>query len=210
MSLFAVIPAAGRSRRMGCSKLLLPLGGRMVIQRLLSVLQAVEVKTVAVVLRRSDDELKKALSGSDVRLIQPEIDPPDMRSSVEAGLSLLQKLRPSDNDGWLLIPADHPVLDVQVLHDLVSAWNVTDADILLPEFGGRTGHPAIFRWSLTQRVPEIPAGCGLNWLRTAPGVRVQKMVVHSESVLLDLDTPEDYRRLQSRFESDDSERSREA
>lgn len=195
---------------MGCSKLLLPLAGRMVIQRLLSVLQAVDVKTVAVVLRRSDDELKKALSASDVRLIQPEIDPPDMRSSVEAGLALLQTLRPSDNDGWLLIPADHPVLDAGVLQSLVSAWSATEADILLPEYGGRTGHPAFFRWSLTRRISDIPADCGLNWLRTAPGVRVQKLAVRSESVLLDLDTPEDYRRLQSRYESgEDSEPGRE-
>lgn len=210
MSLFAVIPAAGRSRRMGCSKLLLPLAGRMVIQRLLSVLQAVEVKTVAVVLRRSDDELKTALSNSDVQIVQPAIDPPDMRSSVEAGLGLLQTLHPSDKDGWLLIPADHPVLDVNVLRGLVSAWEVTDADMLLPEYAGRTGHPAFFRWSLTQLIPEIPAGCGLNWLRTAPGVRVQKMAVQSESVLLDLDTPEDYRRLQSRYESGSSEQSPES
>jgi len=200
MSLFAVIPAAGLSRRMGCSKLVLPLAGRMVIHRLLSALQAVAVDTVVIVLRRSDEELKAALADSHVQVVQPEIDPPDMRSSVEAGLAMLQNLNPNDEDGWLLIPADHPVLDIEVLQYLIAAWSLTDAEILLPEHAGRTGHPAFFRWSLTRRIPEIPADCGLNWLRRASGVRVQNVSVHSDCVLLDLDTPEDYRRLQRRYE----------
>lgn len=200
MSLFAIVPAAGLSRRMGQPKLVMNLGGKTVIERLLTTLSHPAVTETVVVFRRDDGNLANtidSLNSANVQTVQPEIDPPDMRTSVEHAIkSIPTRHSPRPGDGWMLIPADHPVLDVRVLDELISAWQTTDEDILIPQHGGQNGHPTFFRWALTERLDEIPADCGLNWLRTAPAIRIRKLPVDSDSILLDLDTPDDYKRIQ--------------
>lgn len=199
MSLFAIVPAAGLSRRMGQPKLVMDVGGRLVIERLLTVLAHPTITATVVVFRKDDDQLATVISElalPNVLTVQPEIDPPDMRSSVEHALQTVRsRYSPKPDDGWMLIPADHPVLDVAVLEELITAWQSTDEEILTPQFGGKNGHPTFLRWSLTERICEIPDDQGLNWLRSAAGVRTRKITVDSQSILLDLDTPEDYERI---------------
>jgi molybdenum cofactor cytidylyltransferase len=200
MSLFAIVPAAGLSRRMGQPKLVMDLGGKTVIHRLLTTLSHPAVTETIVVFRRGDDELANAINSLDsgnVQTVLPEIDPPDMRTSVEHAITSIQtRHSPQRGDGWMLIPADHPVLDGRVLDELISAWQTTDEDILIPQHGGQNGHPTFFRWALANRLHEIPEDCGLNWLRTASDIRFRKLPVDSNSILLDLDTPDDYKQIQ--------------
>lgn len=200
MNLFAIIPAAGLSRRMGVPKLTLDLAGRPVVVRLLDALDHSMITATAIVFRQSDVELGETLRPFDVVAVQPEIDPPDMRQSVTHGIAAIrEQFTPMPRDAWLLIPADHPVLDAEVVSELIDAWQATDADIMVPVCAGRRGHPAFFRWTLADRLDEIPDDRGLNWLLTADGVTVREHPVESDSILLDLDTPEDLDRLRSRF-----------
>lgn len=200
MKLYAIIPAAGLSRRMGQPKLTMQLRGRSVISRLLEALDHPEVEATAVVHRRADSVLHAELQNLDIVSVRPELDPPDMRTSVEHGVTALQqKFSPGPDDGWLLIPADHPVLDSTVVTELIEAWSSCDADIMVPVFEGRRGHPTFFRWSLTERLAEIPENQGLNWLLKSAEIPVHETAVLSESILFDLDTPDDFRRLEQRF-----------
>lgn len=207
MSLFAIVPAAGLSRRMGQPKLVMDLGGKTVIERLLTTLSHPRVQETVVVVRRGDDELAiviKALDLPSVHTVQPEIDPPDMRRSVEHAVEALRSRHsPQASDGWMLIPADHPVLDADALAELIAAWETTAEDILIPQHGGKNGHPTFFKWTITERIREIPNDQGLNWLRTASEIRLRKVSVDSESILFDLDTPEDHQRLMQHVESSD-------
>ncbi len=50
MPIFALLPAAGVSSRMGCPKLALPLGGRLVLERVLDALRAAKIDKILVVL----------------------------------------------------------------------------------------------------------------------------------------------------------------
>lgn len=194
--IFAVVPAAGHSRRMGRPKLLLSLRGESVIGRLIKVLRRPPVEDVVVVVRRSDAELAAAVAVAGGTVVSPESDPPDMRSSAAAGLADIEsRWSPSDDDVWLLVPADHPLLDPAVLPELLTAWNALRPDILLPTFRGERGHPALFRWSLVTHINVLPQDRGLNALRDLPGIRVVEHEVTCPGVTLDLDTPEDWERL---------------
>jgi molybdenum cofactor cytidylyltransferase len=185
---------------MGQPKLMLPLGEKPVIRRLLDVLDCPEVIERIVVVRQDDEALAAEVKAAGATVVAPETPPPDMRISVEQALDAIRaRHAPAAEDGWLLIPADHPVLDADVLAGLIAAWNCSDAPILLPRCNGRRGHPTFFRWSLADEVAEIPRDKGLNELVRWHEAAVSEVEVDDTSVLLDLDTPADYEALRTRF-----------
>lgn len=191
--LFALIPAAGRSRRMGTSKLLLPWQGTTVIEQLIGTLTRPDITAVVIVVRPDDHALQEALQRTSAIAIIPDHDPPEMRDSIEIGLrDIRQRFAPSDNDGWLLIPADHPLIEPEVLDSLLTRWSQGDCQALLPTLGQRRGHPTLLRWSLAERIEQLPRDVGVNTLlRSSPSL-VTEWPTDRESVLADLDTPEDY------------------
>jgi molybdenum cofactor cytidylyltransferase len=199
--IFAVIPAAGRSRRMGQPKLLLPLGGKTVLARLIDALRRPEIAETVVVVRPDDDLVAHEARSAGAIVLQPPVDPPEMRDSVELALRYLQETSgPNLNDAWLLIPADHPVVDVDVLVALIARWQQDDCDLLLPKHAGRRGHPTIFRWGLANQLQDIPKDQGLNWLVRRNAQQVVELEVESPTVLMDLDTPADYQALLERYD----------
>lgn len=201
--LFALIPAAGRSRRMGRPKLLLPLGGQTVIARLMHTLDVGAITDRLVVVRRDDAPLIQAVEQCGATAVKPEVDPPDMRASIEHGLAAITaRHQPHPDDGWLLIPADHPVLLPEILEHLVQQWQSTSAALMVPVFAGRKGHPLFCRWRLVEEIRQIPPDQGLNQLVRNHSADLLKLPVDDDSVLIDLDTPADYERVRQRLSGD--------
>ena len=190
---------------MGQPKLTMTLAGRPVIEHLLAALDQPGLDAIAIVFRRGDDDLCVAIRKSpkaqhaELVVVQPETDPPDMRTSVEIGLAAIdERFSPGDDSAWLLIPADHPVLNGDVVREVLAAQSQSDADVLVPTHEGKRGHPTLFRWPLAHRLSQIPTDCGLNWLVRHESVSVDEIEFTTDSVLLDLDTPDDFRKLSQR------------
>ena len=200
-SFFAIIPAAGHSRRMGQPKLLLPWRGTTVIAHLVGELRAAGIPRVFVVLRSDDEALYSAVVAANAVPLQPPTDPPDMRSSVEYGLNIAAKdlANPTDG-GWLLVPADHPIVSRTTVTALQRAWQPEVRQILIPTFDGQRGHPTLFSCDFSREVAAIPADCGLNWLVRQNANSIREVPVTDSGVLVDLDTPEDYQALLKRPE----------
>jgi molybdenum cofactor cytidylyltransferase len=193
---FALVPAAGHSRRMQTPKLLLPVNGKPVIDHLLEALRPA-VEETFILVRRDDHDLKKSLRAHDtLRIVEAAVPPPDMRNSVELLLHAVEgACSPADDDGWLLTPGDHPVVHPLVLRTVVDAFRRDPHAIHIPTFQGKGGHPTLFPWALASRVAELPPDQGLNSLRKLVEVRTAQHPTDEPSVLWDLDTPEDYARL---------------
>jgi len=134
-------------------------------------------------------------------VVGPEIDPPDMRASVECALDAIRRRHsPGPDDGWMLIPADHPVLDEEPLDLLIDCWKSSDDLILVPTYQNRRGHPTFFRWKLADEVAALPPDCGLNTLLKNHSDEVAELPVDHPGVITDLDTPGDYERLKRRWD----------
>jgi len=193
---FAVLPAAGRSTRMGRHKLLLPLGDGTVIGQLLQCLRSADTAEILVVIRPDDSALSREIARHGAHVVRPPSDPQSMRHSVQYALTELERrFAPTSQDAWLLVPADHPVLSARVLEQLLRCWREGDSRVLVPIYQQRRGHPTLFAWSLAAMVPQIPSDCGLNWLLQECSQDVTELMVDDPSVLLDLDTPDEYARL---------------
>ena len=193
--LFALIPAAGHSRRMGQPKLLLPFGDTTVIGHLIQVLQSADIADICVLVRPDDEPLANEVRFYGATVIQPNDPPPEMRVSVDHLLNAIeQQHAPTDNDGWLLIPGDHPLLTAETLTRLVTAWQTTPSAITLPTHNNRRGHPTIFPWPLAAQVAKLPADVGVNQLLKGGMTEIREVPVSDPMIHCDLDTPQDYER----------------
>jgi molybdenum cofactor cytidylyltransferase len=200
---FALIPAAGRSRRMGAPKLLLDAGGQTVIARLLSSLVRAGLSHPVVVLDPADQVLKAEVERHAGRAVVAAAPPPDMRASVSIGLETIAEdlaaggIVPDAEALWILIPADHPVVLPETVETLLAAGHKHPGSIIVPTYDGRRGHPTVFTWRHASEVNCIPAGEGFNWILKRHAADVVEIAVSNPGVLFDLDTPEDYERLRT-------------
>ncbi len=199
--LIALIPAAGHSRRMGRPKLALLLGNRTVLERVIDALREAKVDQIVVVLAPHVAELAEPArsAGANV-VILPEATP-DMRATIEAGLAhIAATFHPNCDDAWLLCPADHPVLDAKVVMQMWDEYRMQpECSIGVPVFNGKRGHPTIISWRHAEQIHAFHRGFGLNKYLRQFAAETLELPIDSADVLIDLDTPEDYEKLRTRF-----------
>jgi molybdenum cofactor cytidylyltransferase len=194
---FAVIPAAGKSSRMGRPKLALPLSGRTVLELVIDALRRGGVEHIVVVVAPHVAELVPLVepAGGYPYLLDQETA--HMRATVEHGLAWLEKqFRPRETDAWFLMPADHPTLDSAVVSALLGAAAAhPNHSIFIPTFEGKRGHPALIRWAHVPAIRAFPVDQGLNAYFRKHAAETLELPVAVPAILWDLNTPDDYRRL---------------
>src|SRR5262245_3300844 len=199
--LFALIPAAGHSTRMGRPKLALPLGNRAVLERVIDALKQAGTDVLVVLGPHVAELASPARSAGAMVLDLPE-PTLHMRATIEAGLVYLEaQFHPNANEPWLLAPADHPTLDPELVREMAMVFaRRDDRSICVPTFGGRRGHPTLIRWKHWPGIRAHRSDEGLNkYLRQFKNETLE-VPSAAPDVLLDLDTPADYERLRRRFE----------
>ena len=184
---------------MGCQKLLLPWGNARVVDRVLSVWTRSRVDEVLIVVRNDDRELREACADWPVRVVIPEVDPPDMKASIQSALETLKEDAPDERDHCLIAPADLPTLSVDLIDSLIEATRDEDR-ILVPRFGGRQGHPIVVPWAMHARIASLAENEGLNTLVDQCGPRMIDFPASLRPT--DIDTPQEYEQL--RVEADES------
>jgi molybdenum cofactor cytidylyltransferase len=200
---FAIVPAAGESRRMGEPKLLLPIGGQPLIAHTLAAWNASRVERIIVVVRPDDDSLAHLVQAAGAIVCQPPDAPPDMKASLCFGLAhVAEKYQPTDEDFWLVAPADMPGLSPRVIDALLAA---AEKDrILIPTLGGRRGHPVLLPWPLAAEVPWLGPDEGLRDLFSRHDpllVACDAAEPDREAPFADLDTPADLARFRGQVRS---------
>jgi molybdenum cofactor cytidylyltransferase len=182
---------------MGRPKLALPVAGRTVLEHVVTALHGGGVHPVLVVLGPHVAELAGVAerAGASVLLL-PE-PTPDMRATVERGLAWLEETyRPTPDDAWLLVPADHPTLDAEVIRAVCAARQEhPERSLIVPTWQGRRGHPTLITFAHSEGIRHHPASEGLNTYLRQHVSETLELPVDSPAVVADLDTPEDYERL---------------
>lgn len=200
---FAVIPAAGHSRRMGRAKLTLPWRQGTVIERVLAAWKSSPATAIVVVVRPGDELLADICRKSGVDVVIPNEQPAEMKDSISLGLEFVQRrYAPNEQDCWLLAPADMPRLSAAVVSRMIDAYETSPdraAEIFVPTRGGKRGHPVVFSWSVAAQVANLAADEGVNaLLKRNPICEIDcdEFDIHA-----DLDTPADYDRLHGEEQS---------
>lgn len=200
---FAIVPAAGRSVRMGQPKLLLPWGPTTVIEAVIAAWRQGGVETIVMTVHGDDQTLANLARSSGATVVTPATPPPDMKASVRCALDWLREQRcPTSDDHWAVAPADLPQLDPRVIAEVVRYAPRDAQAIVIPvDQRGRRGHPVRFPWPLADAVALLAENQGLNALFECHPVETVSVAVAEWDE--DLDTPDDYRRSYDRYHRHD-------
>jgi molybdenum cofactor cytidylyltransferase len=186
----AILLAAGRSRRMGAQKLLLPYGGRTVIGHIAGEIVRSPVDRTFAVVGHDAPLIAEALAGLDVTCVAADDPDGEMLTSVRSGLRAV----PPECEAVLVALGDQPTLTADLIGRMIGAFRTSARGLIVPVHGGRPGHPILFAARYREEVLTRYDCLGLRGLRQAHPDDVCEIAEASGNVLMDMDYPEDYRR----------------
>lgn len=191
----AVLLAAGRGRRMGRGKALLPWGDRSLLEAWVARFQAVGVTDLVVVTgpeleavrsQVADDLAVRWVSNSESESTGP-------RESLLLGLDAL----PSDQAAWFT-PIDTPVVGPDVLHEVAKAYQEHEAahDLAplaaLPTYCERNGHPVLASPGFIRHLFEGERGDRIDAVLSWAAHRLVAVDTADVRVAGNMNRPEDY------------------
>ena len=185
----AVLLAAGRSRRMGAFKPLLPFGGVSVAEACVTSLRAGGAGEVVVVVGYRGAEVRAALAHlHGLSFAVNEAAGSEMGVSVARGVGALSE----EAEAVLVALVDQPAVPPSEIAKLIEARRRTGARLVLPEWEGRGGHPVLIDLSLREELLGVVPEKGLRALFDAHRAEVLRVPAASPYVARDMDTWEDY------------------
>ncbi len=191
----AILLAAGESRRMGASnKLFLEVAGKPMIQHALDELSAAPLAEIVVVVNPVND----ARLGDNVRsnfriVINPDFQR-GMTTSIQTGIANTRE----NADGYMICMSDQPFLSAAEYAMLIEGFSKAIQEdplcILVPFYGEKKGNPVVFSSAYRDEILAHPDMDGCKEIIQKNRDHVVRQDMPTNSVLRDIDTPEDYTR----------------
>ncbi len=182
----AILLAAGTSQRMGKVKQLLPLAGKPAILCCLETIFASGIENIVVVLNAEAREIEETIRHLPLTIALNTEQSSDMAESVRTGLRRIR----TGATGILVCLSDHPLISSDTLKTLIARHKQEPEKIIIPVYEKRRGHPGLFPKHCAD---EIFQGVNLREIVNKDIGRIDFVAVDDEGIVLDMDTPEDYR-----------------
>src|SRR5688572_13979443 len=183
----AIILAAGRSRRMGKFKPLLPFGKQTVIESCISNLRAAGVSEIVVVLGHHAEAVREQLNSASVAFVTNPNPESEMSASIALGVDAVTEM----GRAVLITPVDHPAIHPDTIGLLMEKWR-GGAKLIQPEYQRKGGHPVLIDLSYRDELNCLDSDAGLRGFFHKHRADVLRLPVDSPFVARDMDTWEDY------------------
>jgi len=187
----AIILAAGQSKRMGQPKMLLPWGKSTVIEHVISTFLDAGIEDITVVTGGAREQVERAISQYPVRRIHnTDYEAGEMLSSIQCGLSVMTP----QAQATLVGLGDQPQVQENSVRLICEEYQVSQSRLIVPSFQMRRGHPWLVARSLWNEILALKPPESPRDFLTRHANAIHYVNVETQSILADLDTPEDYER----------------
>ncbi|HEY4270554.1 MAG TPA: nucleotidyltransferase family protein [Candidatus Udaeobacter sp.] len=190
----AIILAAGASNRMGTPKQLLQFCKETLLRRAALVALGASCQPVIVVIGANAEESRESLHELDVRAIENQQWQSGMSSSIRTGIEELVAVNP-ETMAAVIILCDQPLVTVDTIRDLVRAHQETNCSIVASRYGNSYGVPALFGRTRFAELRELNGDEGAKAIIKRHFAQAHLLPFPEGEI--DIDTPDDFVRLQS-------------
>lgn len=187
----AIVLAAGDSLRMSRPKPLLELNGKTFLEVICNNIRSGGISDITVVLGRHARAIKMGWPSDGERVVVN----PQVKDGQISSLRVALKRLPVDAESVLVMLVDQPLVNLSTYRNVVDCWKHNADSIVIPRFGGKRGHPVVLPRSVWPLCLECPADIGLHWVIHHESVKVIDLEVSDKSILKDIDTPDDYKKI---------------
>lgn len=186
----AVVLAAGLSSRMGESKMLLPWrDNRTIIEHIVEQLIKSRLDPIVVVTGHQAKEVKAKLDQWDVQVVHNKAyQSGEMLSSLKVGLNAM----PASATAALLVLGDQPAIQPKVVNRVLLAYAEHGHDLVIPSYDMKRGHPVLLGRRYWPDLLALPGNATPRNLYNRHADRIHYVTVDNDSILRDVDTPQDY------------------
>jgi|WetSurSiteA1Bulk_404760.scaffolds.fasta_scaffold08163_3 molybdenum cofactor cytidylyltransferase len=186
--IWAIILAAGESKRMGSPKMMLPYEGATIIEKVIENVLNSDVEKTVVVLGANKKEIMEVIAKHPVMHCYNDNYKQGMLSSVKCGFEFL----PPDFRAAMVFLGDQPMAETSVMNLVMRAYHESGKGIVIPVCNGKRGHPILIDKKYTNEILRLDEPDGLRGLlRRHPGDLLETET-DNQSILKDIDTQEDY------------------
>ena len=184
----AILLAAGKSRRIGKPKQVLPLGSSTILEQTVDNLLRSKIDDLIVVLGYAAQEVMKKIANRPVKIaINPAYEQ-GMSTSIVTGLRLVD----NKAQAVMITLADQPFICINIIDSLIETFFHHNKGIVIPTYQGRRGHPVIFAVKYKEELLKLTGDIGGRQIIKRHSEDVVEMPVDSESINVDIDTLSDY------------------
>ena len=195
----AIVLSAGESSRMGNPKALLPIGGVSFIERIVEGFRATKAGRIVVVLGHRAAELRKEIVKLPVTIVLNGDYAQGQLSSLNAAIRTLAAQKPPEDVAAILVHlVDHPFVSPALVDQMIERFYASKKLIVVPRYKGRRGHPVLFSSGLFAELLNTPLEQGAKAVVHAHRDETLEIETDYEGVIIDIDTPEEYRQFLGR------------
>ena len=180
---------------LGTDKALLAYHGRTFLASILATLREAGVAPVAVVLGHHADQIRQAVNLEDAEVVINRGYRHGQTSSLQAGLKALRGREPTDLEGIVLCLVDHPAVSADTVRTLVGSSGSSGAPVVIPTYEGQRGHPVLIGRALFDELLGLGPAEGANTVVRKYRQVTQFLEVTDPGILVDVDDPATYQKL---------------
>jgi molybdenum cofactor cytidylyltransferase len=192
----AVVLAAGASSRMGRPKALLrDPDGCPFVARIVRSIAGAGVQRIVVVTGEHHLGIAQALESERQEQLLLARNPDPARGQLSSLWTGMQALDGDQPDALLVTLVDVPMIAPSTIRHVVDSWRRTHAPVVRPVMGEQHGHPVLFDASVFGELRQAPLEAGAKTVVRAHASDMIEVEVADPGCLVDIDTPEEYRKL---------------
>jgi len=192
-SIAGIVLAAGGSTRFGKPKQLLDWKGESFVRSVAQTAIQTGLSPVIVVIGSNAEQVEATINDLDVTIVRNENWQSGQGSSIQKGIEKLNIPGQSRTGGAIFLLADQPQVGTTIIHALKEKHSEELYPIVAPMVIDRRGNPVLFDRITFLDLMNIKGDTGGRAIFHKH--RVEYLPWHDDSLLLDVDTPEQYQRL---------------